>query len=284
MSVLRVLYNNKYKKNTNIEIVSINDFFNRVKLSFLKKDYRLDFYSLIYVTKGKASHSINFKEYQIEKDNLVVLEKDKIHAFRDPKNIEGYIININKSFFMNSNNSFDYDLLSFFELPIETPILKINTNLNQTNRILIDLLYKEYEKSVYDEKLLSSIFFSFIYSIKQELKDVQNSFTINSYKTYFKFRELVNEEYSNIKDVQDYAKILGISYKTINKSCKECTDISAKQIIINKLIIEAKRLIISDDLTNYEIAYKLGFDDPSNFSHFFKKHVGINIKDYRKTI
>ncbi len=281
MSVNRVLYNNKYKKNTNIEIVTIKEFFNRLKLSFLKKDFRLDFYSLMYITKGVASHSINFKEFRIEKDNLIVLEKDKIHSFREPNDIEGYIININKAFFMKSNNSFDYDLLSFFELPIETPILKLNTNLNQTNRILIDLLYKEYEFSDYNEELLTSIFYSFIYSVRKELKAVQNQFSINSYKTYFKFRELVNKNYKNQKDVKDYAKILGLSYKTINKACKECTDISAKQIIINKIIIEAKRLLLANELSNTEIAYELGFEEPSNFSHFFKIHVGLNMKKYR---
>ena len=281
MALTRVLYNNKYKKNTNIEIVTVKDFFKRVKLSFLKKDFRLDFYSLMYITKGEASHSINFNEEIIKKDNLVVLEKDKIHSFRDPKDIEGYIININEAFFMNTNNSLDYDLLSFFQLPIETPILKINTNIDQTNRTLIDLLYKEYEYSEYNEELLSSIFYSFIYSIKKELKAVQNQFTINSYKTYFRYRELVNKNYKHLKDVKDYARILGISYKTINKACKECTDISAKQIIINKIIIEAKRLLLSNELTNTEIAYKLGFEEPSNFSNFFKIHNGTSMKNYR---
>ncbi|MGD1823130.1 MAG: AraC family transcriptional regulator [Pleomorphochaeta sp.] len=285
MAVKRISYNNKYKKNTNFEIVTIKDFFNRVKLSYLKKDFRLDFYSLIYITKGSSFHSINFVEYEIKKDNILVLEKNKIHSFRNPRDLEGYIININEAFFNKGVNRIDFDLLSFFEMPIESPILNINTDKKETNRNIIDLLYKEYENGEYSinkEKLLNSLFNSFVHSVSLERKNNSKAFTINSYKIYFKYRDLVNEYYKTYKDVKDYESMMGVTYKTINKATKECTDISAKQIIINKIILETKRLLVLNELSNAEIAYELGFLEPSNLSHFFKIHAKVNMKEFKK--
>jgi AraC-like DNA-binding protein len=284
MSIERIKYLNK-RNNASFEIVKFEDFISRNKKSMLEKDYRLNFFSMLYITEGSSIHSIDFKEYKIEKNDLVILEKNKIHSFRVNKSIKGYVININEPFFINNNINYDYNLLAFFEAPFEKPILKINTDKTATNRILIDLIYKEYTTGVYREKetLIKSLFQSFISSFRYENDSIIQHFSISVYKTYYKYRELVEKNFTTIKDVQTYASIMGVTKKTINKACRDCADISAKQLIINRLIIETKRLLLKNELKNYEISYQLGFEEPSNLASFFKRYAFISMSDFKKT-
>ncbi len=283
MSIKRIKYLNK-RNNASFEIVKFEDFISRTKKEMLEKDYRLNFFSMLYITEGSSFHSIDFKEYKIGKNDLVILEKNKIHSFRVDKSIKGYVININEPFFIQNNENYDYNLLAFFEAPFEKPILQIDTDKTSTNRIILDLIYNEYNRGEYTEKktLIKTLFQSFISSIRYENNSNIQHFSISIYKTYYKYRELVEKNFTTIKDVQTYASIMGVTKKTINKACRDCADISAKQLIINKILIETKRLLLKNELKNYEISYQLGFEEPSNLASFFKRYASISMSDFKK--
>lgn len=284
MGIKRISYKNKNKNNANFEIVKIQDFFSRTNKKILEQDFRLNFWTMLYITSGQSFHSIDFKEYKIKKNDLIILEKNKIHSFRVNNSLEGYLVNINEPFFIESYSLYNYDLLSFFEAPFEKPIVEINTSENSTNKILIDLIYREYCTGKFEEKenLIKSLFQSFINSLRYENDENLNHFSISTYKTYYKYRSLVEQNYTFIKDVDTYSSIMGLSKKTINNACRECADISAKHLIINRIIVETKRLLLKDELKNYEIATKLGFYEPANLAAFFKKYTSLSMSDFKK--
>ncbi len=282
MSIKRVDYYNEIS--LNIEINTISNFFQTRPRSMIEKDYRLNFWILIYITKGEGIHSIDFKEYPYVAGDLIVIPKNRIHSFRVNHEVEGYIININESYFFEYGIKFDIDTMSFFEAPPDKPIMKVDIRKTTTNRQLIDLLYKEYLSAdiKYRKDLIKALFVSFIYSIRNENKEKIRYISDTSYRHYYEYKELVEENFKELKKVSDYAKLMGLSKKTINAACRECVDISAKQLIINRIILEAKRLIALDKMKNYEISNMLGFDEPANFSAFFKRNCGINVSDFRK--
>ena len=288
MSIKRVSYLNKGRKNANFEIVTFSDFFKTRPKSLIEKDFRLNFWILLYITKGSGVHSIDFFEYPYKAGDLFVISKNQVHSFRVNYEVEGYIININEPYFIENGESRDMDMLSFFETPYGKPIIHIDTTKKSISRQLIDLLYKEYlfyeekfNKDKNSEKLIKSLFNSFVYSIRGENKNKIKSFSSTSYKNYFEYRELVEKNFCKLKSVSDYEKIMGLTKKTINAACRECADISAKQLIINRIILEAKRLLVQGNLKNYEISNKLGFDEPANFANFFKKNTKLSMGEFK---
>jgi len=136
----------------------------------------------------------------------------------------------------------------------------------------------------YDNSIKSiSIILKDLTHILKEKDKIIHSSTME-YKYYNKYRELIELNFRNLKIVNNYSKLIGVSVKTINTACKKCADISAKQLLINRIILEAKRLLVKGDMKIYQISYYLGFNEPANFSAFFKKHTGMSTNDFKNII
>ena len=98
-----------------------------------------------------------------------------------------------------------------------------------------------------------------------------------------KFNVLVDTHYKTKRKVSDYADMLYKSPKTLSNLFAIYNQKSPQQIILDRLALEAKRLINFTDKQNQEIAYELGFNDPAHFSRFFKKMIGQSPTKYRET-
>lgn len=97
-----------------------------------------------------------------------------------------------------------------------------------------------------------------------------------------KFNFLVDVHYKTKRKVSDYADLLFKSPKTLSNLFSIYNQKSPQQIILDRLSLEAKRLIHFTDKQNQEIAYELGFNDPAHFSRFFKKMTQMTPSEYRE--
>ncbi len=98
-----------------------------------------------------------------------------------------------------------------------------------------------------------------------------------------KFNFLVDRHYKSKRKVSDYAEMMFKSPKTLSNLFANYNQKSPQQIIMERIALEAKRLINYTDKQNQEIAYELGFNDPAHFSKFFKKMFQISPTEYRET-
>jgi AraC-like DNA-binding protein len=97
-----------------------------------------------------------------------------------------------------------------------------------------------------------------------------------------KFNVLVDTHYKSKRKVSDYADLLFKSPKTLSNLFALYNQKSPQQIILERLALEAKRLIRFSNKQNQEIAYELGFNDPAHFSRFFKKMTNYSPTQYRE--
>ncbi len=97
-----------------------------------------------------------------------------------------------------------------------------------------------------------------------------------------KFNVLVDTHYKTKRRVGDYAEMLFKSPKTLSNLFAIYNQKSPQQIILERLVLEAKRLITFTGKQNQEIAYELGFNDPAHFSRFFKKMTNYSPTQYRE--
>lgn len=96
------------------------------------------------------------------------------------------------------------------------------------------------------------------------------------------FNVLVDLHFRTKRKVKDYAELLHKSPKTISNLFAQYSDRTPQQIIQERVVLEAKRLMLFSDKQTQEIAYDLGFDDPAYFSRYFKKMVGASPSEYKR--
>jgi AraC family transcriptional activator of pobA len=89
------------------------------------------------------------------------------------------------------------------------------------------------------------------------------------------FRARVETHFREHHDAGYYARVLGYAPRTVSRAVQQATGRTAKAYIVDRIVLEAKRLLAHDGLTAASCASALGFPDASNFSIFFQKATGI---------
>ena len=103
-----------------------------------------------------------------------------------------------------------------------------------------------------------------------------------SHQLFVQFRRMVDKEFMRLHTVQEYADGLNVAVRTLNKCVNECSQKSPLAFINDRIILESKRMVRYTSLMIKEIAYKLGYDDPSYFVKFFKRQTGYLPSDFRE--
>jgi len=95
------------------------------------------------------------------------------------------------------------------------------------------------------------------------------------------FRQLLAAEYKTMKSPADYARKMNLSLSYLNETVKANTGFPVSHWIQQETMQEARRLLYYTRLSIKEIAYQLGYDDPTYFSRLFKKVVALSPGEYR---
>jgi AraC-like DNA-binding protein len=103
----------------------------------------------------------------------------------------------------------------------------------------------------------------------------------STHEAYAWFRDHIEEHFQRWHKVGEYADRLGYSARTLNRPARQHTGLSAKQLIDERIVLEAKRRLSHAEASVAEIADQLGFDDASNFSSYFRRHAGTTPGGFR---
>ncbi len=101
------------------------------------------------------------------------------------------------------------------------------------------------------------------------------------YHLYQQFQLLIEQNFRTWHQVNDYAKELLVADKYLSSISKKLVGKTGIQLIHQRILLEAKRLLTHSNLSSKEIAYFLSFEDPAYFSKFFKRNVGQTPNGFR---
>jgi AraC-like DNA-binding protein len=100
-------------------------------------------------------------------------------------------------------------------------------------------------------------------------------------RTFLSFRRELEHGHPDSRRVEDYAARLGCSVRTLTRACLAMTGRSAKQIVDDRVALEARRLLACSALSIAEVGRRLGFPEPTNFGRFFHREVGLSPGAFR---
>lgn len=154
---------------------------------------------------------------------------------------------------------------------------------------IIDLMRKmDQEYKTFDKDsipILKAYLSLLLYNCKRELKIEQNVFAKadRAMEIALKFEELVIQTKNKRQPIKYFANLLNISPVYLSECVKKATGKTSKEIIDTYTVMEIKSLLKHSSLGMAQIADELGFNELTNFSKYFRKHVGMTPSQYIKT-
>lgn len=272
---------------TDIEFLQLSKLFLRVKNNPTHNPllpHRINFFALLIVTEGKGTHQVDLKNYNICKGSVLKIAKNQVHAFQNHLNYGGYLLIFTEDFVLKYFSSSSINFIShLYNYHISDPLVQ---NCSFTDTFIEQLTAELENPNTYAKKEILAKILE-LYLLKLERKAHQTPFDRENKKhqaLFIEFKNLVEKNYHQTRNVKDYAELLNISTKHLNQIVKKVTLNTAKHFIDQYVILEIKRVIFSSQLSLKEVAYLNGFDEVTNFTKFFKKHTGLSPKEFKATL
>lgn len=245
--------------------------------------HRLNFYAILIITDGEVNHIVDFKVHTLGKHDVMVISKGQTHAFDESSAYKGYLLVFSESFmhkYMAQATIAQINHLYNYFLNQE----KINNP--DRNQTLLKTIQNELKNNYSSlPNIVGSLLSIYLLKLNEENIRLSQNSVDNKYLDYFDhFRLMLENNFSQTRDAKVYASELSISYKHLNEVCKEVVGITAKSFIDSYVILEAKRMLVSTSLSVKEIAFSIGFGEPTNFLKYFKKHTNLTPVEFRITL
>ncbi|MBB4118491.1 MAG: helix-turn-helix domain-containing protein [Mesonia hippocampi] len=244
-----------------------------------------DYYKIIFLEKG-SKIKIDFDTINCPADTFFFLNEE--HFFVLDEKAKGQLIYFDTDFYCIElhDQELACDGLLYRNITL-TPYIHL-THQQATNlcRLVTEIEKEEKNTDYWSEEkiklLLKYIIIEAtrIWAIQWQINTSDFSKKQNFIK---KFSKLVEENYAQIHQVTCYAKMLNITPKTLNNNVVKNFNTTPQQIISNRIILQAKRLLAHTNLSVKEISHTLGYTDSSYFNRFFKKQTSTTPLTFRKT-
>lgn len=246
---------------------------------------QIDQYKVFWIKEGKGKYNIDFKSYYFEDGVLFFLSPGQVFSVDSEKIKEAYQLSFTRDFYCIQTHDAEVSCNGvLFNNIYETPFVIPSEKEIQKLDFILQNLIEEFElKETAQYDMLQSLLKQFIvYSVRiKKEKDVvkENAET----KIFKDFSLLVEQNFKMIHQVTEYAYRLGLSPKSLTKHFQKIGTETPSDFIKNRVITEAKRLLLYTDNSIKEIAFDLGFNDPAYFSRFFTKATGQSPKQFKKS-
>jgi len=238
-------------------------------------DQYKDLTKVVYVQAGSCI-SIDFTLFEVKQDMIFFVNAGQFLQLAD--NSLGSILFYNDDFYCVPLHDQE---VACDELLINTVYNVAGVKLDIKSSAIISSIFEEIKKEIIQddirlEEMVRVLLKQIIIKSTRFWKHQQDRHeVIVQHEAGFAryFNRLVENNFLRHHDVTSYANMLNITAKALNKRVTKYSQLTPHDIIKKRIILEAKRLLVHTSLTVKEIAYKLGYEDPSYFIRFFSKQV-----------
>lgn len=267
------------------QLTTIQKIYKRKLDHSIEKPHKLgNFNVIIIITKGSGVHNIDFVPYNYEVGSVFFISKEQIHNFKITPNSDGYILAFTDSFLnriiVNEKLNILYEMFDHHYYPA-----KMHFEYDSYKDIigLFKTIEKEFSIEIdeFKELILQSLLQSTLIKFARKRLKQKIPFNAKDKSLYLKFKQLsLNHNYT--MQVNDYAKLLNISNKTLTNMTNKYLGKSTKKYLDHQLILEIKQLLLDENSTIENISDKLHFDEATNMVKFFKRLENITPAEFRK--
>lgn len=248
--------------------------------------HRANFYHIFWFANGPHTHFVDFTPITVKKNSLLFVNKEQVQSFDQQGNIEGKLILFTDRFFAKSADDLRFINNSIlFNDFMEPAVINLNKQTDELTAYF-QQIEKEFANTddAWHYDLLRNSLHNFLMQAERQrrqsgFKEIKKGADLD-YLTLFK--ELVGQHFKEHKSVSHYAREINVSEKRLGQATLKTIGKTPKQVIDDRIVLEAKRLLTHTSQSIKQIGYYLGFEEPTNFIKYFRKHEGVTPIEFRE--
>lgn len=250
--------------------------------------HRHTYYEILFIEEGSGFHEIDLHSYAVHGAGIHFLTPGQVHLLTFSTSFRGYIIAFSEEFYTFYNPVAPaLGQLPFFQPARRQPIILLSETEKRYFHNLIENLVSDHVQHTGDQSMSGAYLGVFLQKCallcqKDNLAPESANYAVP--ELVGRFQEMVEKNFLQMHEVQQYATRLAISPDYLSKIIRKYLGISSQEYILEKLLLEAKRLLVFTSLSSKEIAYHIQMDDPSYFGRIFKKKTGLTPNEYRDQV
>lgn len=241
---------------------------------FIEKPHGHDFYLILIITQGSGVHTIDFQDYVIEPGAMFVLSPGQVHQWDLSPDIDGHVLFFTREYFLLDFNHDKLTRLPFFKTTFSTPYLKITPSEQKAIEVLYQQINTEYQKHQFNYHEMIRLYLNMMFiELSRMYKEKAEVDFVYSYELIQLncFESLIDDHFKDHESLPFYADKMHLSMKQLSYLSKKTVGKTPSEMIQERIILEAKRLIIHSDLPINLISAELNYNDSSYFIRIFKK-------------
>lgn len=270
-----------YNKNIPVHALKQNDFpFVMEDIAYknpydFTKKHRHDYLEIILLREGGGRQWIDFTQIEMQDNSCYIILPKQVHLLRRNENTKGFAIQCLQTF-LNSSHLLNY-LQQLNQPVIFENDLEKYAAISRYAELAQIMHTNKKELARHGSHHLLQAFLFHLLCLKADFKWSDKGNNI-----HHQFMILVENNFSEKHAVQEYTQELNISEAKLSALTRKHLGLTPLQVIHNRIVLEAKRLLAFDDQSHKEIAYQLGFKTPPQFTRFIRNKTGLTPSGLQK--
>jgi len=266
------------------EIIDFAMLFNKFSEG-IKKPHRTEFYQILWFHKGCPTHLVDFNPIKIKPNSLLFINKNSVQLFDIKTKFSGKAILFTDSFFCKT----EADTTFLKSSILFNDLLSISqVNIPKTSSIFAAIFQQletelQNSKDNYQSDIIRNDLQNLLLHSERERRN-QNfiEFKKDTDLDYVLIlKDLLDNNFIKHKKVSFYCQKMHLTSKKLNQITTKIFGKTPKNIIDDRVLLESKRLLAHTNESIKEIAFSLGFEEPTNFIKYFKKHTDSTPVEFR---
>ncbi|UWS00526.1 helix-turn-helix domain-containing protein [Phaeobacter inhibens] len=235
-------------------------------------------HQLLTLTQGGGLATLDGNEQDLHPPCMVNVPRGAVHGFQFSSDTRGWVLTLTSDL-MDQVLGDSLDILTTLDRAAVTPL---RDDLLQ----LLTAIRDAYDADGFARTPILRGLVGAITGTVAQCIGAQQSRDANpkAHQLFARFETLVNRDFRARRQVSDYARELAVSTTHLNRISHQATGQSASQLINERMLREARRLLIYTTLSAAQIAYELGYADPAHFSRVFARGTGLPPRRFRRQI
>lgn len=257
-----------------------------MKLEVLKTPHKFNFFMIVYHNRGTANIKIDMVDYSLDKPcNVIKIAPRQIVSMESiSSDFDATMVILSQQFMENLlvyiNGSIPLrigsNIYTISHIP-EQDISMLEGFIHVNRHIL------KQKDNPYRLQVIQHVIMAIFYSSEQ-IRNIDGNESPRSNADILskEFLQLVKDNFRRERQLQFYADKLCITPRYLSRVVKETTNSSAAEWIERYVVLEARALLKSTNMTIQQISDELNFPSQTFFGKYFKRRMGVSPKEYRR--